>query len=59
MEFLLQLIAEMFGTEPGVESETAMTTMVETEKDEELQQSLDQKEEIEPVPSFFGVMQFH
>lgn len=58
MEFLLQLIAELFGGETLNESENIHSLQVQSIVELENEPALDKEEKLEEVPSFFGVIQF-
>ncbi len=58
MEFLLQLIAELFGGETLNESENALSLHTESIVELEKEPTLEREETLEEEPNFFGVIQF-
>jgi len=58
MEFLLQLIAELFGGETLNESANIVSPHTQSIVELEKAPVLERDEELEEEPSFFGVIQF-
>ncbi len=58
MEFLLQLIAELFGGETLNESENALSLHTESIVELEKEPTLEKEDTLEEEPNFFGVIQF-
>ena len=58
MEFLLQLIAELFGGETLNETENIISPQTQSIVELEKEATLEREEKLEEEPSFFGVIQF-
>lgn len=58
MEFLLQLIAELFGGETLNETENIISPHTQSIVELEKEATLEREEKLEEEPSFFGVIQF-